>query len=405
MVRHDIFISYANENQPLAIQVCDFLRKHDLNCWIDLDGIPVGSKFDIEIEKAIRSCVIFLWIATNTSIGKDFVRSEVITAINRRKLVVPVFLDKIKVKDLPAPLDIKLINVQGLEFFDGLTPSNLEKLARTLREQLRAHRFRLLLLAAAAALVVGLAAYTAWHELRLSSRTPEAILSASGITSLPAGEVLKLAYSGQPPNFAANAMQLQLRLEILGRRKGSSTFSPLSDGESIASEVDDYLIVTQAISPGYLYVFQVDTAGNKTWLFPKNGVSSFSSGENPLKRDQLVQIPPADQSRALYLDDNTGLEHIYAVFTTVPWNDLENALEQNASTSTFAQSRPQTIKSPIGLTTRGVGGIRPVTLAPPAEVPISLNGQSFTVPLAAQPLTATGPVLAIERWFHHVAGE
>ena len=89
---------------------------------------------------------------------------------------------------------------------------------------------------------------------------------------LSAADVLKIAYASQPPAAPANAARPQLQFEIVAARQGAAGFSPVRDGDSLRSEVDDYGIVARALSSGWLYVFQVDSSGNKEWLFPQNTV-------------------------------------------------------------------------------------------------------------------------------------
>ncbi|MBM3887781.1 MAG: DUF4384 domain-containing protein, partial [Verrucomicrobia bacterium] len=203
--------------------------------------------------------------------------------------------------------------------------------------------------------------------------------------ALPASDVLKIAYGAQPPTPPADAPRPQLRLELLAKRKGETTFTPLKDGDALASESDDYLVRAEALAPGHLYVFQVDSTGNKVWLYPRNETSSFSSGTNPLTAGQKVQVPSAEQGRALFLDRNTGVEHVYAVFAAARWPELETALAHKTgptvaqtptgkgqeargkgeafalSSSPFplSPSRLPSVSAPFSLRTRGIGGLRP----------------------------------------------
>src|SRR5207248_6645974 len=96
--------------------------------------------------------------------------------------------------------------------------------------------------------------------------------------------------------------------------------------EALASRADDYRIIAKALSPGYLYLFQVDGMGKVDWLFPRNETSSASSGSNPLEAGQSIRVPASDSGASLYLDTTVGIEHIYAVFAATRWPRLEQAL-------------------------------------------------------------------------------
>ncbi|MBI4327137.1 MAG: hypothetical protein HY674_18025, partial [Chloroflexi bacterium] len=92
----------------------------------------------------------------------------------------------------------------------------------------------------------------------------------------------EIDYTGAPPPPPAGALRPQLQFEILAKRQAETSFNPLPDGDTLASEVDDYLVVVRPMSAGYLYLFQVDSSGKKEWLFPQNSSSPFSSGTNPV---------------------------------------------------------------------------------------------------------------------------
>ncbi|MBI4659149.1 MAG: DUF4384 domain-containing protein [Verrucomicrobia bacterium] len=154
--------------------------------------------------------------------------------------------------------------------------------------------------------------------------------TAAKVATLPAGEVLKIAFAAAPPLTQSQPILPKLQFEILAKRPEETAFHWLADGDTLRSEVDDYLIVCQPLTPGYLYVFQVDSSGHTDWLFPQNPWSNYSSGSNPVVPSPIVQIPATDHSEVFYLDRTTGVEHVYAVFSALPWPDLEAALRKAA---------------------------------------------------------------------------
>ena len=234
----------------------------------------------------------------------------------------------------------------------------------------------------------------------------------SHVARLPAADVLKIAYTGSPPASVSQAERPGIQMEILASRSGESTFSPLKDGDTLYSETDDYFFAFRPLSRGYLYVFQVDTVGKKTWLFPDNETTEFSSGINPLEPKVVVQVPSAEQQRVLFLDRTVGVEHVYAVFSSVRWPALEQALmraDQPPSVRQAPGEHPAllavSVRSPNGLLGRGVGGTRPETS--PSDVAASFlversdRNNTFRLPLSPSPVQASGSFLVIERWFRH----
>ena len=167
-------------------------------------------------------------------------------------------------------------------------------------------------------------------------------------------------------------------------------------------------MVARALSDGYLYIFQVDSSGKSEWLFPRNNQSRFSTGLNPLVARQTVQIPSADRSEFLFLDNTTGVEHIYAVFSAARWPELEEALSKpEALAPSSASILGATVQEPNGLRVRGVGGTRISAKTSDVEVKSSVErvqqGTTFALPFTSRPLEASGSYLVEERWFKHVA--
>jgi hypothetical protein len=222
---------------------------------------------------------------------------------------------------------------------------------------------------------------------------------ASTVSKQAAGGVLKVAYFAQPAPPKKVGARPCLEFGIAARRKNETKFSFIQDGDSLASGVDDYCIVGRAVSDGYLYVFQVDSCGKAEWLFPSNKQSKFSAGSNPLNADQSFQIPSAESEGFLYLDENPGVEHIYAIFSASRWTELEAALTKAEPTVLGT-----TIQKPNGLGLRGVGGIR-VSPGLGAAAPIEFKhqGESVALPLLVGALESTNHYLVTERWFGHIA--
>ena len=159
--------------------------------------------------------------------------------------------------------------------------------------------------------------------------------------------------------------------------------------------MDDYRVVAKALSPGYLYLFQVDAAGKIDWLFPRNATSPRSHGSNPLVSGQSIQVPSAESGSALFLDTTVGVEHVYAVFSATPWPRLEGALARPCRprrSPSLEETSRGVVESPNALGLRGVGGVRPVT-SPGGESGSSSVGDRFQ---------GDGYFLVLERWFRHV---
>jgi hypothetical protein len=415
-MKAQVFISYAREDQPTALRIVEALEKEGISCWVDKKGVRFAQAFPEAIDQAIRASSLVIWVASKHSLASPYVHHEISAAQAQKKARGLVFLEPMDPTQLPPPFNVTMAGIQGAEFFRGSFEDNVAKLAADIKVLLRRRRRRRFLLTACAALgVIALAAAGVWVHSMLPQTSDATAATAlpPRVLGLPAAEVLKIAYGGQPPAAPAGVERPRIRLAVLARRAGEKSFKPLKDGDSLASEKDDYLIAAQPLTGGYLYVFQVDSSGQKEWLFPRNESSAYSCGENPLKPGQVVQIPAADARKVLFLDTRTGVEHIYAVFSASRWPELEQALAAKAppaplpampaaSTTLLATA----VNEPNGLLLRGVGGMRPggEAVAPIAMQRLEKDG-ALTFYVEEEPLSASGTFLVVERWFRHVNSE
>ena len=415
-MKPQVFVSYASEDREVAFRIVESLKKEGISCWVDKERIRFGETYTDVIDQAIRVCSVVVWVASQHSLASHYVHHEISAAQTQKKARGLVFLESMDPTQLPPPFNVTMAGIQGAEFFRGSFEDNVAKLAADIRELLRRQgRRRFLARACAALAVVAVAAAAVWglSMLRQTPAATPAVVLPSRVSHLPAGEILKIAYGGQPPAAPAGVERPRIRFAVMARRSGEKSFKPLKDGDSLASEKDDYLIAAQPLTGGYLYVFQVDSSGQKEWLFPRNESSAYSCGENPLKPGQVVQVPAADARSVLFLDTRTGIEHIYAVFSASRWPELERALSDKAPPAEPPSTpRPSTaflamaVNEPNGLLFRGIGGTRPggEAIAPIAMQRLDKDG-ALTFYVEEEPLSASGSFLVLERWFHHVAPE
>jgi hypothetical protein len=93
-----VFISYAQQDRPVARALAAFLSGEGIECWWDRE-IVSGEDFTCAIETALvaSDAVVVIW--SEASVGKEYVRNEATYARNRGKLItvhVPGF-DKEKI--------------------------------------------------------------------------------------------------------------------------------------------------------------------------------------------------------------------------------------------------------------------------------------------------------------------
>jgi TIR domain-containing protein/uncharacterized protein DUF4384 len=392
---HDVFVSYAREDECKAAAITEFLERQGIRCWRDRGDLRLTEPYDARIMQAIRDARVVLWLASNSSLRSDYVQYEISSAVARDKPIGPVFLEPLDRSLLGPPFDLAAMRVHGIEYFSDRVEESLAQLLDDLRPFARARRRGWLSIAAGVALVtLLLIASVVWRGARGLDTPPPAGPLPPRVASLPAASVLQLVYNTAPPAPPPAYTRPALQLAIVARRDGEAALRALNDGDTLATEVDEYAITMRPLSPGWAYVFQVDASGRVDPLFPRLPSAPHSSGANPVETGQVIRMPPADEGVVFYLDATPGVEHVYAVLSATRWPELEVAFESRASPD--GRRLASRVEDPNELRNRGIGGTRPATLPPRV-------GEA--TPLAADEFAASGRLLVVERWIKHVGAQ
>ena len=443
---YDAFISYSSKDAAEANAVRAALEADGVGCWIAPRDIHPGGEWPAAIMRGIGSSrVMVLVFSADANASTQIVR-EVERAVHRRMPVVVFKIDPTfpsgsfeylvsvaqwqdassrplalhlaaLVANVKGLLDKSAVGSAGQDRRSPIPPPPTPRLPRPLY---------LGIAGAAVALAAGVAVWVAWpHKTSDAPRTdpvptssvappvpavaplaPAPVPLPERLKGLAAGPVLRLAYESAPPPAAPGASRPHLQVGILGRRSGQAAFAALRDGDNLSSERDEYIVAARAVTPGWLYVFQVDSAGRVEWLFPKNGASpDYSAGANPLAAGQTAQVPSTESRRALTLDRTAGVEHVYFVYAAARWPDLEQALSRPNPPAVAVRGaggeEGRAVAEPNGLGLRGPGGTS--ALAGPADVGLLFTAAGQPVRVAGgSDAAAEGELLVVERWFRHV---
>jgi hypothetical protein len=91
------FLSYSRTNKDFALKLARELKADGLSVWLDQLDIPTGSRWDREVEKALKECEIFMIILTPASINSENVLDEIGYALDNGKRILPVLLENCQV--------------------------------------------------------------------------------------------------------------------------------------------------------------------------------------------------------------------------------------------------------------------------------------------------------------------
>lgn len=128
---------------------------------------------------------------------------------------------------------------------------------------------------------------------------------------------LVLAFTAISP---AVATPIEVDVSYVYRRAGTNTFNVLRDGGDLRTG-DAFKIIFTPKENCYVYIFQVDAAGNLFCLFPMDEFKGIQlNNANPVASGQTYYIPA--QGKSFVLDDVRGLEKIYFLASRQPDAEL-----------------------------------------------------------------------------------
>jgi hypothetical protein len=107
-----VFVCYARDDEGFVLDLAAKLKERGIPIWIDQTDIPPGANWDKAIDKALHDCASFLIVLSPAAIQSSEVTGELRTALDGRKPIVPVLLEK-------CPIPRQLKNIQYVDFTSG----------------------------------------------------------------------------------------------------------------------------------------------------------------------------------------------------------------------------------------------------------------------------------------------
>lgn len=125
---------------------------------------------------------------------------------------------------------------------------------------------------------------------------------------------------------AAGAEQLQIDVNYIYRARGDREFRQLQDGGTLRSG-DLFKIIFTPKQHCYIYIFQIDSAGQIFSLFPMEEFGGVRlHNVNPVQAGKTYYLPA--ENKSFQLDDVTGLEQVYFLASLKPDVQLEAQYQQ-----------------------------------------------------------------------------
>ena len=130
VIGHDVFISYASEDKPVADAICNRLESERIRCWITPRDILPGTKYQEAIIDAIDTSAIMVLVFSSHSNTSPHVLSEVTEAMSKEVIIIPFRIEDV----LPSKAMKYLIGVP--HWLDAITPPlerHIDELGKTIR--------------------------------------------------------------------------------------------------------------------------------------------------------------------------------------------------------------------------------------------------------------------------------
>jgi hypothetical protein len=127
---HDVFISYATENKPIADALCAKMEAKQIRCWIAPRDLPVGVPYGAALVEAIQASRAFVLVLSADANQSQHVPREVEQAVHNCIPLIPFRIENIE------PSQSLNYFIKSLHWLDALTPpmeKHLDKLTESVQ--------------------------------------------------------------------------------------------------------------------------------------------------------------------------------------------------------------------------------------------------------------------------------
>ncbi|KPA12785.1 TIR protein [Candidatus Magnetomorum sp. HK-1] len=114
-----VFISYAREDEKIALKMYNDLKDRNIDAWIDKKNIKPGENWKNKIKQSIKKSSYFLALLSSNSTDKEgFIQNELKIALNLldEKPVSEIFIIPVRVNDCNV-IEDKIQNLHWVDLF------------------------------------------------------------------------------------------------------------------------------------------------------------------------------------------------------------------------------------------------------------------------------------------------
>lgn len=127
---HDLFISYASQDKPIADAICATMERNGLRCWIAPRDILPGADWSASIIEAMNGSRVFVLVMSQFANASPQIKREVERAVNRGLPIIPYRIEDVQ----PAgALEFFLSTPHWLDAFTPPVERHAQYLADTVK--------------------------------------------------------------------------------------------------------------------------------------------------------------------------------------------------------------------------------------------------------------------------------
>jgi hypothetical protein len=133
---HAVFISYAQEDQPAAEDICSALEAEGVACWIAPRNVVTGSSWQASIVDAIPAARVFVLLLSPRAVESSYVLTEIRCAFERKEPRLPILPFRIEPTTLTKEFRFMLGGYHILDASDRPPAESLPHLVRDVKRHL-----------------------------------------------------------------------------------------------------------------------------------------------------------------------------------------------------------------------------------------------------------------------------